>query len=150
MKGTTHRVFGLAVSAGAGSLLGIIPFSLNGLFYYGTSYIASTLPDWDIKLKIKHRGITHTLLTSIVLTGITYLATQSLPITIGLFMGYVSHLMGDMMTVSGVPLLAPLSKKRFRFPIHYSMAKVKRNEIHPLESLIFLLSICFIMWQFFF
>lgn len=147
MKGTTHKVFGMALSTVGGTLLGITPFSISGVLYYGSSYIASTLPDWDIKLKLKHRGITHTLITSIVVSGITYLLTFSFPISIGLLIGYVSHLIGDMFTVSGVPILAPFSKKKFRFPIHYSMGKVKRNDTHPLESIIFILSILVILYQ---
>lgn len=34
-------------------------------------------------------------------------------LTVGFLLGYVSHILLDMMTVSGVPLLTPLSKRKF-------------------------------------
>lgn len=65
----------------------------------------------------KHRGLMHTLIPPI---GIWLLMKYTNPvqaimlITKGLFLGYIVHLIGDLMTVSGCPLLWPIIKKPIR------------------------------------
>lgn len=104
------------------------------------SFIGSVLPDIDHpnsfigrKLKISsfiinklfgHRGITHTLIFSIVIPliiaviafyGLDGLAqSMMMYFSIGLFVGILSHLILDAMTKSGVPLLYPFTDKTFR------------------------------------
>lgn len=71
-----------------------------------------------------HRGITHSLLAVVAMSWLIWYALQglnwhpgfSIPFVIGLGVGYLSHLAGDWMTNSGVPLLWP-SKRRFVSPI---------------------------------
>jgi inner membrane protein len=71
-----------------------------------------------------HRGITHSL---IAVAGMSFLAWYALrhlawnpgysvPFVPGLAAGYLSHLAGDWMTNSGVPLLWP-SRRRFVAPL---------------------------------
>lgn len=146
MKGVTHRIFGTALAIGAGKILEWNLLSTEGAIYVGSALISSTVPDLDFKLGLKHRGISHYFITSTILTGVTYFLTKSVPISAGVGVGLTSHLLGDMNTVYGVPLLAPFTHKRFRFPWAYRMPKDR--SMHPLEVLIFTLCLGFIfMYQ---
>lgn len=83
-----------------------------------------------IKSIFGHRGITHTILAMIVafipyfyLTDISSMDHASIifnPLSqflLGFGLGYVFHIMGDLLTVQGVPLLIPFTKKRFKTPL---------------------------------
>ena len=63
--------------------------------------VASTLPDIDLKLGIKHRTWTHHAML-IPLLLIPALLTQN-PLFISFAVGYISHLVGDAFTPSGIP-----------------------------------------------
>ncbi len=59
---------------------------------------------------VKHRGVTHSLLvTAIVMAcgSLLYLSTPYGSVGMALGLGYFAHLLGDMLTISGVPLLWP-------------------------------------------
>lgn len=69
---------------------------------------------------VGHRGITHSLLAVSALLGLLIYATSA-PflgrwdgLISPLIIGYLSHILGDSMTPSGVPLLWP-HKRRFSF-----------------------------------
>ena len=82
------------------------------------------LPDLDVKNSTlsrnfpflswfaKHRGMLHSFLAAVV--GYFLISLFSEALGIAFFLGYCSHLMLDMITVQGVVLLAPFSRKRFR------------------------------------
>jgi len=65
---------------------------------------------------IPHRGPTHWLLTWFVLSPLAMSAVIALhwpmPFAFAFSVGYLSHLLVDTLTHSGVPLLGPLSKHR--------------------------------------
>lgn len=68
-----------------------------------------------------HRGFTHSLLAIIGALALFYLQlpeSKSMPAdTIqGMVVGYLSHIIGDMLTPAGVPLLWPC-RWRFRLPV---------------------------------
>jgi inner membrane protein len=71
----------------------------------------------------KHRGITHSLIAYVIVAGL-FKSLETIPVTtfslsglfIGSVIGYGSHLLGDMSTPQGIPLLWPL-KIKFRIPI---------------------------------
>lgn len=110
-------------------------FSMTGLFafpsYYGGLVLGSLLPDIDHKQSylgrrlpflsapiqkfFGHRGFTHSLLSLSFLGLATGLYWYVNPLFFGgLLLGYFSHLLADMATVSGIPLFFP-NKKRFTF-----------------------------------
>lgn len=110
--------------------------SIETAMYLGAATFGSLLPDidhpnsflgrriwgWlipyherqDIARKI-HRKFTHSLTFVIGIAGVTLLTGYSI-VSMGLTIGIVSHLLGDMMTSSGVPLLYP-SREAFKLPI---------------------------------
>lgn len=65
-----------------------------------------------------HRGFTHSLL-AVVLVGVLAfqftLHGQSLLLPVCI--GYLSHILGDALSASGVPLLYPWSKRRFKWRV---------------------------------
>lgn len=69
-----------------------------------TGFAAYT-PDLDIKLGISHRGITHSLLAVVALALLVWHVAPTLLVYI--VGGYVSHLLADMLTVSGIQLFFP-------------------------------------------
>lgn len=134
-----HLVFGVCCSV-VGDLV-IQYFStdfsdVGKVVYFGTAGLGSLLPDIDhpnsflgrrtwgwliphperqeIAWKI-HRKFTHSLAFTVCTAGITLIA--GFPImALGLSIGTISHLLGDMMTPSGVPLLYPI-KKKYKLPV---------------------------------
>lgn len=88
------------------------------------------LPDVDHRLPgVSHRGVTHTLAFALVVGGglalaagalasLLELAAPPVAASFGLAVGTVSvlaHLLGDVLTPMGVPLLWPLSSRRYSF-----------------------------------
>jgi len=83
---------------------------LPTLIAAGVCSLAARLPDVDIRLKLKHRSMTHSLIAlALVLLVCWYVAPVSVIYVGG---GYISHLLADALTPYGVPLLYPL---RWRF-----------------------------------
>lgn len=105
----THAAMGMALGFGlAASQRDPL---LSGILLALVTETAALLPDLDIRLHLKHRGITHSLLALILITGLVWVLdhTRALPVALG----YGSHLLLDALTVWGVPILYPL-KKRYR------------------------------------
>jgi len=83
---------------------------LDSYVAYVVVSLFAVLPDIDFLIGIRHRGITHTLwFTSISLVLLPFSWKLSL---IG-WISILSHLFGDMMTVSGVKLLYPYRETVF-------------------------------------
>lgn len=65
-----------------------------------------------------HRGITHSIVPITALLGLLLFFGKELQLymlLLGLIVGCYSHVAFDMLNPSGVPILLPFSKKRFRF-----------------------------------
>ena len=113
-------------------------YSLKTLGILGLASLGSLLPDLDIKgsyisnrLKISsyilrkfsnHRGLSHTPIAAILFSLFIALISNKLfsftiPIIylLALFSGIMSHILLDALTKQGVPLLAPLTKKKISF-----------------------------------
>jgi inner membrane protein len=83
-----------------------------------------------------HRGITHSLIAAVVVSlaawyslhGLDWRPGHSAPFVLGLSAGYLSHLLADWLTNTGVPLLWPM-KRRFAAPVTISTGS-------PMEYLI--------------
>ena len=97
----------------------------------GLALMGSLLPDIDhpqswagrkfrvisvpLSAMLGHRGITHSLL-AILLGSMTLGAMGLNHISAPLIVGYLSHLLADGLTPSGVPLLWP-NRRRFSLPL---------------------------------
>ena len=102
------------------------------LLYLGIGLIGSIFPDYDKKLHIKHRGITHTLL-ALILTTAT-ISIFNINLALAWSIAYLSHLIGDCVTVMGIPAFYPFSDK------YFGLKLFKTNSIW--DYIVFFISIC--------
>ena len=63
-----------------------------------------------------HRGFTHSIAATALLSLLLYIWLN--PFVIGLVLGYAFHIVGDMLSKQGVPLLSPLTKTRFKIHLY--------------------------------
>lgn len=89
-----------------------------------------------------HRTITHSLVMSIFMTILLISSTNMFSgilkfiysnLVIGFCIGWLSHLMLDLITVKGIPIYYPFIKKK------YSLLKFKTNKDEELVSMIVIL-----------
>jgi inner membrane protein len=105
-----------------------------------------------VKLIFGHRGFTHSLFATL-LVFIPYLLVQTQIIGIvddsfmqnllgsilfGVGLGYLFHILGDMLSKSGVPLFMPLTNKRIKVPL-YVTGKIS-------EKIVYVISIFFLVF----
>ena len=134
MKLPNHLAGGTLLTAILSSLSGINVF--NSMTSIITMLVATTLPDIDlpkstigrtfkpisqyINRRWGHRTITHSFITLLIVT--LFLAmlekqiTDKNTLSLVFFYAYLSHLLLDMVTLMGVPLLYPFSKNPFVLP----------------------------------
>lgn len=108
MQGKTHLIIGatagLIVAHGTG-----MDITLGA----AVGAVGAWLPDLDHPSRglfiglIKHRGVTHSLLATLIVGLLVTLH----PLGAALGFGYYSHLLADMATVAGVPLLWPWQRR---------------------------------------
>jgi inner membrane protein len=65
---------------------------------------------------LPHRGILHSVFAVAVIRYLGLTVFQLDELARAFAWGYASHILGDILTVSGVPILAPLSDSRFGLP----------------------------------
>ncbi|MCB9290703.1 MAG: metal-dependent hydrolase [Lewinellaceae bacterium] len=134
MRAPNHIAGGLVFTGICSSLSGVNVFASP--VYLGLAISASLLPDIDhpktligsllkpisvtINRRYGHRTITHSGVTltilTLILAIIEKLAAGSNSLSLVFFFAYFSHLMLDMMTLQGVPLLYPITKNPFVIP----------------------------------
>lgn len=110
-------------------------------------------PSAMVKSIFGHRGITHSIL-AMVIAFIPYFLCKDfyaesdslfhlllLQFLLGFGIGYVCHILGDFITVQGVPLFLPFTKYKFKIPLF------KVNS--PVEYFIFFLSALALIYSIF-
>ncbi len=129
MMASSHMILGGACWMATCRALEIPPG-----FEVGAAVAGSLLPDIDhpssklgravpflsypLAALFGHRGITHSLLAISALVGVLIWLGATHLWAAALIVGYLSHLVGDFFTPSGVPLLWPM-KARFRAPLTF-------------------------------
>lgn len=124
MMGHTHGLIGVALGLGVATIYHVTPEA--SLALAGLAGGLALLPDIDHpqgKLRrkmgtvghiglfwLKHRGITHTLIALVAVAAAAYMLLP-LPYAIGAAGGYLSHLLADMVTVSGLPVFWPYKRE---------------------------------------
>lgn len=127
MLAKTHVAFGIL----AGLLTLKYANISNELLFIALVIIGVFLPDVDhpeskinnslkitkiIPFFFSHRGFFHSIFAAILIfAGLWY--WLGFIYGFGLFVGYVSHLLSDALTVSGVNFLHPVAKFRIRGPV---------------------------------
>jgi len=112
MQKTTHLIFAFLLFVVFGFILNF-PLELAIVALIGT-----LIPDIDIKPRKWHRKVCHNLwfLMIILFIGFYYFSI-SRTIAIVFSIGFISHLIADSLTHSGIMPFWPIKKPRFRGPI---------------------------------
>lgn len=125
-----HAQFNAAVFLLAGGILGSM---LPDIDHPKSAFGSKVVPISTIISGIfGHRGITHSLIALMAVSygGWHFMREANMgnidvaPFVAGISAGYLSHLVGDWMTNSGIPLLWP-SSKRFVSPIRMFTGDLK-------------------------
>lgn len=136
MMARSHIVFGFSSTILTFSIFGATPSVLAVI----AGMVGSLSPDlddpksslgrvfpfisWPLNLMLGHRGITHSLLFSLIIGGIIYLFSDNL-ILVAFLIGYLSHILGDYITARGVPLLyVPYLTKKKRMVLPFTGFRV--------------------------
>ena len=131
MTGKTHLTAGSAAALTYLALLPQKPDFPIALGIFGAGVLGSLLPDIDhknskithmakpvgtlVSFLFGHRGLFHAPLFYLALLGLFWKfcpIPALMPIGYSLFIGIGSHLLMDMLTVQGIPLLFPLTKQK--------------------------------------
>ena len=130
MTTKTHMSVGVAVA------MAVIMTSSYNIVYIIIACMGAIAPDFDIKLGIKHRTWTH----SILFLGLTTWLFSTINLEIAMFwaIGYASHLLIDSFAKWGVPFFYPIIKKRIGFKI-CSTGKTADKVVGKLGKIIIIL-----------
>lgn len=129
MMGRTHVTIGVAAGLAVAYATG--QTQNPALTMAGIAAIAALLPDIDhpkssIRQRagiaghialfwLPHRGFTHTLLALAGIAAIA-LAYAPRPLALAIVAGYASHILADLMTQQGLPVLWPLVRRNIHLP----------------------------------
>ena len=71
----------------------------------------------NLKFMVKHRGLMHTLILPLCMFGAGFLVTEPTfkILLTGVNIGYITHILSDLLTTRGCPVLYPVTKKNIRF-----------------------------------
>ena len=127
MNGRTHLMAGIATGMAYCAYLGRFDVAIVGVAIVGAlipdidhpqSLASGIVPGASMVLSlggIRHRGFTHSALFVGMATGIAWLVCQNVGLSMTMAMafglGILSHIMLDMMTSAGVPVLYPFRVK---------------------------------------
>ena len=147
MMAPTHFVFGVTTAFGL-SQLGWLEASIP---VFAAAGFGSLLPDidhpgsvvgrrlWFVSIPVAmifgHRGITHSLIAVVAISAAIAWQTGSQQWIVALAIGYLTHLMGDWLTPSGVPFLWP-NRRKFVSPIGF-----KTNSIAEKTCLVAMIAV---------
>lgn len=134
MTGRTHALIGLSTGVAIADHAPLDTLLRVGIVI--VAIIASLLPDIDhpkaiisgympgaghaVRLVVSHRGATHTAIFAVVVVSLLSLVAAPVSIMAAAGAGILSHLVADMLTPAGVPLLLPVSRRAFRL-LPYSL-----------------------------
>lgn len=141
MTGKLHMSLGIYV--GLSGALFLMPNIPSKAIFITGSTLGSLLPDIDIPSStiskavpilpkfihscFGHRGITHSpfclLAIFLLLQKIDFWDWSHL-LFMGIFVGYMMHLIQDFFTKGGIPLFFPITKKKYSFGFFKSGSKI--------------------------
>lgn len=119
MQKKVHMAFGITCALLCLVALSIKPPVEVLLVFIAGVYVASSIPDFDLIIPYaRHRGLSHSLLFFLIFSGIAVLIPfyeKRIPswLLYGLPVGYLSHLIADTFTVTGVAWFQPVNNTRF-------------------------------------
>lgn len=125
MLGKTHKAFSLTTTSA--TLLVAYPYlsiynvdtvpkaGAQIILTLTTAWVSSTFPDAIERniLRTKHRGIIHAIWIPLGLLYASFLLREHVwffPMMFGVFLGYLSHLVGDAFSMAGIAWFYPFQK----------------------------------------
>jgi len=73
---------------------------------------------WMVSMFTKHRGAFHSIFLPLVFLVLAWIfVPQAMSAVLGLAVGYIAHLIGDAITVTGIRPFLPLTKFRIKGPV---------------------------------
>lgn len=163
MRGKTHIVFGLTTLATVDALTGLVQshpvkgIPIGPSLCLGAAILGSLAPDLDAEdsqiqhelgkigvmlsnwlrsFGVEHRGFTHyglTTLLVIVAGGLLGWRLGHWDVGLAFGLGYLSHILADGLTLTGVPLLWPRKKN-----VHLLPGPLRIRTGGPVELLLFI------------
>lgn len=143
----THLVFGVTAAFGL-SHLGWLEVSVP---VFAAAGIGALLPDIDhpgsvvgrrlklvsipVSMIFGHRGITHSLIAVVAMAAAIAWQIGSQSWIAALAVGYLTHLIGDWLTPSGIPFLWP-NRRKFASPIGF-----KTNSMTEMSCLMAMIAV---------
>lgn len=106
MMKASHLAIGITTSLALSPVL-----HQPSLWVAAGAILGSLAPDFDLRLRLPHRGITHWFLWP----GLILLAGWHYPLLVGIGLGWLLHLLADLLTVEGLRLWP--FRYRFRGPV---------------------------------
>ena len=117
MERRTHIVFAAGAAAALARLLGLGPWGM--VLLVSCAAVGAQVPDLDVGYR--HRMLLHNLFAALplallypLLLALGVPRAAAVAVAAGLLVGYASHLLLDAVTVAGVALLYPFSRRRLR------------------------------------
>lgn len=161
MMGHTHWVIGAAAWLGTLALTDIAgTLTLNAAVVFGGSAIAAIAalePDIDTKNSMAskslgpitgvvswvirtafggHRKITHSILGMLIMAGVFFGVSKTFGwpawIPLAAIIGWNSHILSDMLTREGCPLLWPVSKTKFGLHLVTTGKRTEKYGVRPI------------------
>lgn len=109
MTKKTHVAAGLVVTASVMMLAKEVNLAC------GLGIIGAIVPDWDMILGMKHRGISHSFIFAIGLGAL--LSVFSSIFALSFILNYCLHIVLDSLTVMGCPIFNPFDKTYYGIKI---------------------------------
>lgn len=139
MQFLTHAAFGLFLGSSFSYL-----FNLDFKFIILCG-VSSFIPDIDWNMQYSwnlgnvHRKILHNIWVICIISGLIYLLFRNLILVFGIATGFISHLLIDSFTVTGVYWLYPIGRKSRKYHLRgpFSMSKMKAYKIEKCLQIIF-------------
>lgn len=160
MTGRTHLMLGLAAALATAAVAP--PEPALRIAIIGVGAVGSLLPDVDhpksiisgwlpgvggaVRLLASHRGPTHSIGFVLALLALLAAAGLSQWIIAAAAAGLISHILADMLTVKGVPVLIPLSRRSWRLA-PYMVLNMTGWILESVATVGALAAIGFILWK---
>jgi len=133
-----HAGFALVVASLIAQALGLA--LQEGLLFISLSATFSVLPDIDLRLELRHRRYTHNVLVALLASALIGVTTSQagLGFPMGFstcLLGYLCHILGDLLTYMSFPPLWPIVKKEVSLRLFRSSDKAVNSAFMAVGSL---------------
>ncbi len=148
MERRGHLGLSMLAIFGSFSVLGIR--DMEALFAGLVALALSTVPDMDMRMGMRHRGVTHSLGFAVllgILTGAMFLY-MGLPALLGFLAGFggvALHIVGDMLTYRPITPMWPLSGRRIALRLFRSNSRLANGLASAAGSAALLYYLAFVL-----